>query len=74
MSLSFSRNVFFATTALMMTCSTIRAGPADELIKQGDDFDLKLQASEALIVIWQRKSWSPRAQVSFCGSHGSIAT
>ena len=48
MSLSFSCKVFFATTALMMTCSTIRAGPADELIKKGDDFDLKLQAAEAL--------------------------
>jgi tetratricopeptide (TPR) repeat protein len=48
MSLSFSCKVFFATTALMMTCSAIRAGPADELIKKGDDFDLKLQAAEAL--------------------------
>jgi hypothetical protein len=48
MNLSFSCKVFFATTALMLTCSTIRAGPADELIKKGDDFDLKLQASEAL--------------------------
>ena len=48
MSLSFFCKLFFATTALMMTCSTIRAGPAEELIKKGDDFDLKLQASEAL--------------------------
>src|ERR1700726_4818599 len=48
MSLSFSCKVFFATTALIFTCSTIRAGPADELIKKGDDFDSKLQASEAL--------------------------
>ena len=32
----------------MMTYSAIRAGPADELIKKGDDFDLKLQAAEAL--------------------------
>ena len=48
MNLYFSCKVLFATTALMLTCSTIRAGPADELIKKGDDFDLKLQASEAL--------------------------
>jgi hypothetical protein len=38
----------FATTAVMLTCSTIRAGAADELVKKGDDCDLKLQASEAL--------------------------
>jgi len=47
MNLSFSRNAFFATTALLLTCSTIWAGAADDLIKKGDDFDLKLQASEA---------------------------
>src|ERR1700680_3570959 len=44
----FACKVFFAITALMLTCSTIRAGAADELVKKGDDFDLKLQASEAL--------------------------
>src|ERR1700720_1112508 len=48
MDLSFSRNAFFAATALLLTCSTIWAGPADDLIKKGDDLDLKLQASEAL--------------------------
>jgi tetratricopeptide (TPR) repeat protein len=48
MNLSFSRNAFFGTTALLLTCSTIWAGTADDLIKKGDDFDLKLQASEAL--------------------------
>jgi tetratricopeptide (TPR) repeat protein len=48
MSLSFSCKVFSATTALVMTCSTIRAGPVEELIKKGDDFDQKLQAAEAL--------------------------
>ena len=45
---SFSRDVLFATTALLLTCSTIWAGPADDLIKKGNDLDLKLQASEAL--------------------------
>jgi tetratricopeptide (TPR) repeat protein len=45
---SFSGKVFLATTALMMTCSTIWAGPADELISKGDNFDLKLRTSEAL--------------------------
>src|ERR1700732_2912866 len=48
MSPSLSRKVFYATAALMTTWSTIRAGPADELIKKGDDCDLKLQAAEAL--------------------------
>src|SRR5271169_3236409 len=48
MSFSLSCKAFFAITALMMTCSAIRAGAADDLIKKGDDFDLKLQASEAL--------------------------
>src|SRR3984957_9378233 len=48
MNVYFSCKIFFAFTALIFTCSTIRAGPADELIKKGDDFDSKLQASEAL--------------------------
>ena len=48
MNFSFSRNAFFASTALLLTCSTIWAGSADELIKKGDDSDLKLKASEAL--------------------------
>jgi tetratricopeptide (TPR) repeat protein len=50
MNMSFyaSRKVFFLIVALKLTCSTIRAGPADDLIKKGDNFDLKLQASEAL--------------------------
>ncbi len=48
MNFSFSRNAFFAATVLLLACSTIWAGPADELVKKGDDFDLKLQASEAL--------------------------
>jgi tetratricopeptide (TPR) repeat protein len=48
MSFSLSCKAFFAITALMMTCSAIRAEPVDELIKKGDKFDLKLQASEAL--------------------------
>jgi tetratricopeptide (TPR) repeat protein len=39
---------FSATTALLLTCATIWAGPADDLIKNGDDLDLKLQASVAL--------------------------
>jgi tetratricopeptide (TPR) repeat protein len=48
MSLTFSRNAFLATTALLLTSLMIRAGPADDLIKKGDDLDLKLRASEAL--------------------------
>src|SRR5258707_15296228 len=48
MGLSFSIKAFSSTTALLLTCSTIWAGAADDLIKKGDDFDLKLQASEAL--------------------------
>ena len=48
MSPSFCIKAFSATTALLLTCATIWAGPADDLIKNGDDLDLKLQASEAL--------------------------
>src|ERR1700738_164996 len=48
MSLSFSIKAFSATTALLLTCATIWAGSADDLIKNGDDLDLKLRASEAL--------------------------
>jgi tetratricopeptide (TPR) repeat protein len=48
MSPSFSVNAFSTTAALLLACATMWAGPADGLIKNGDDFDLKLQASEAL--------------------------
>jgi tetratricopeptide (TPR) repeat protein len=48
MDLYLARKVFFAMTVWMLSCFTIWAGPADELIKKGDDCDLKLQASEAL--------------------------
>jgi tetratricopeptide (TPR) repeat protein len=48
MSLSFSIKAFSATTALLLICPTIWAGAADDLIKNGDDLDVKLQASEAL--------------------------
>ena len=46
--------------ALMLTCSTIRAGPADELIKKGDDFDLKLRASEALNFYLEAEKLEPK--------------
>jgi hypothetical protein len=45
---SFFINAFSTTAALLLTCATMCAGPADNLIKNGDDLDLKLQASEAL--------------------------
>jgi hypothetical protein len=48
MSPSFSIKAFSTSAALLLTCATIWAGPADDLIKNGDDLDLKLQASEAL--------------------------
>jgi hypothetical protein len=48
MRLSFSRNAFFGTAALLLACATIWAGPADNFISKGDTLDLKLQASEAL--------------------------
>jgi tetratricopeptide (TPR) repeat protein len=48
MSLSFSIKAFSATLALLLVCATIWAGSADDLIKSGDDLDLKLKASEAL--------------------------
>ena len=48
MSLSFSIKAFSATIALLLGCATIWAGSADDLIKSGDELDLKLKASEAL--------------------------
>ena len=48
MSLSFSIKAFSATIALLLVCATSWAGSADDLIKSGDDLDLKLKASEAL--------------------------
>ena len=48
MSLSFSIKAFSATIALLLVCATIWAESADDLIKRGDDLDLKLKASEAL--------------------------
>ena len=48
MILSFSIKAFSATIALLLVCATIWAESADDLIKRGDDLDLKLKASEAL--------------------------
>ena len=48
MGLSFSIKAFSATIALLLVCATIWAGSTDDLIKSGDDLDLKLKASEAL--------------------------
>ena len=48
MSLSFSIKAFSATITLLLVCATIWAGSTDDLIKCGDDLDLKLKASEAL--------------------------
>jgi len=48
MGLSFSIKAFSATIALLLACATIWAGSTDDLIKSGDDLDLKLKASEAL--------------------------
>jgi tetratricopeptide (TPR) repeat protein len=48
MSISFSIKAFSVAAACGLTLATMRAGPADDLIKNGDDLDLKLQASEAL--------------------------
>src|SRR5258707_9313509 len=48
MNLSFSIKAFSATIALLLVCATIWAGSAENLIKSGDDLDLKLKASEAL--------------------------
>jgi tetratricopeptide (TPR) repeat protein len=39
---------FLASTALLLACATIWGGPADDLVKNGDEFDRKLQASRAL--------------------------
>ena len=39
---------FLASAALLLACATILGGPADDLVKNGDEFDLKLQASQAL--------------------------
>jgi tetratricopeptide (TPR) repeat protein len=39
---------FAAMAAVVMICGTVRAETADELIKEGETCDLKLQAAEAL--------------------------
>ena len=53
--------VFLAITAWMLTCSTVWASPADELIRKGDDFDLKLQASEALDLYLAAEKLEPKS-------------
>jgi hypothetical protein len=48
MSIYFATKTFCATIALLLIGATTWAGSADDLIKSGDDLDLKLKASEAL--------------------------
>jgi tetratricopeptide (TPR) repeat protein len=45
---SFSIKAFAITTGFLVTCATTWAGTADDLMKNGDRFDLKLEASTAL--------------------------
>lgn len=45
---SFSIKAFAITTAFLLICATTRAETADDLIKNGDGLDLKLQAADAL--------------------------
>jgi len=74
MGLSFSIKAFSATIALLLVCATIWAGSTEDLIKSGDDLDLKLKASEALDFYLAAESWIRRTQVSLCASRGNIAT
>ncbi len=61
MNFYFSCEILIAFMALIITSSTIRAGAADELIKKGDDFDLKLQASEALDSYLAAEKFEPKS-------------
>jgi tetratricopeptide (TPR) repeat protein len=45
---SFSIKAFAITAGFMLTCATAWAGVADDLMKNGDTFDLRLQAAMAL--------------------------
>ncbi|MBV8378472.1 MAG: hypothetical protein JO279_15860, partial [Verrucomicrobia bacterium] len=60
MSFSYSRTVFFATAALLLASSTVWAGPAADLVKKGDDLDLKLQASRALVFYLAAEKLEPK--------------
>src|ERR1700736_3045473 len=48
MSFSISLRIFSVTTALLLVCARIWAVSANDLIRDGDVCDVKLQASEAL--------------------------
>jgi len=60
MSLSFSIKAFSATIALLLVCATSWAGSTDDLIKSGDDLDLKLKASEALAFYLEAEKLEPK--------------
>jgi tetratricopeptide (TPR) repeat protein len=66
MSPSFSINAFSATVALLLTCATMWAEPAADLIKNGDDLDLKLQASEALDFYLAAEKLEPKNASLLC--------
>jgi tetratricopeptide (TPR) repeat protein len=51
---------FLATTALLLTCSALRAEPFDDLVTKGDAFDLKLQEVEALKCYLPAEKLQPR--------------
>ena len=66
MSLSFFIKAFSAAAACGLTLATMRAGPADDLIKNGDDLDLKLQASEALVCYLAAEKLEPKNASLLC--------
>jgi hypothetical protein len=65
MSLTFSRNAFFATKALLLTSLMIWAGPADDLIKKGDDLDLNYEPLRRSILFGSGKAGAQERKSTF---------
>jgi tetratricopeptide (TPR) repeat protein len=56
----FSLKTLFTITALLAVCATLRAEPADELIKNGDAFDQRFKSAEALECYLPAEKLEPR--------------
>jgi tetratricopeptide (TPR) repeat protein len=63
---SFFVNAFSATAALLLACGTMWADPADDLIKKGNDLDLKLKAAEALDFYLAAEKLEPKNASLLC--------
>jgi hypothetical protein len=74
MSLPLSVKALSATGAFLMICVALRAGSPNDLVTEGDAFDVRLEAAEALQFYLPAKKLQPSDVACWCLSRGNIVS